>query len=217
MNTKNLLLLLCASCVVTLGGCTSGPPEHSHVFVDSQRDPDAQPLHLKGAKVVAVAMMQDQKARQRAEDALAREITALGAQGVAMYTITPASVTPKEGESKTRAIVESIGAKGVVVMRPVDVNHRTYATQTISSNDAYGGYWGGYYGVGWNDPWTDKSPDTRVDLAITVETMVFSLPQNKLVWTGTTETVNPKNVETLVKQITTDGVKELRRLGLLVE
>ena len=124
-------------------------------------------------------MIQDPKARRSAEDALAREITALGAQGVAMYTIAPSDVTPKEGETKTRAAVESIGARGVVVMRPVDVNHRAVQTDTPSSNDMYGGYWGGYYGIGWSDPWVDKSPDVRTDLVATVETFVFSLPQNK--------------------------------------
>jgi hypothetical protein len=216
MDAK-LLPVLCTAALLVLSGCAASVPKNSQVFLDSQRAPDAQPLHLKGSKVVAVVMVQVPKARRRAEDALAREITALGAEGVPMYTVEPGDVQPKEGESRTRAIVESIGAQGVVVMRPVDVNHRTVATESNSSNDLYGGYWGGYYGVGWNDPWIDKAPDTRVDLAVTVETFVFSLPQNKLVWTGTTETVNPKDAEALVHKIATEGVKELRRLGLLVE
>jgi hypothetical protein len=170
---------------------------------------------LKGAKVVAVVMMQDPKARRRAEDALAREITALGAQGVAMYTISPTDVAPKEGESKTRALVESAGAKGLVVMRPVDVNHRTVQTATVSPNDTYGGYWGGYYGIGWNDPWTEFTPDTETNLVVTVETFVFSLPQNKLVWTGTSETVNPRDAEKFVHQLAADAAGELKRLGLI--
>ena len=78
-------------------------PESGSTFIDSWKDPEAQPLQVRGAKVVAVVMMQDPKARQRAEDALAREITALGAQGVPMYSIAPGDVAPKEGETKTRA------------------------------------------------------------------------------------------------------------------
>jgi hypothetical protein len=100
-------------------------------------------------------------------------------------------------------------------MRPVDVNHRTVATNTISANDRYGGYWGGYYGIGWADPWIDKSPDVETDIVVTVETFVFSLPQNKLVWTGTSETTNPKNAEKLVHQLAQDAVRELNALGLL--
>jgi hypothetical protein len=51
---------------------------------------------------------------------------------------------------------------------------------------------------------------------ITVETFVFSLPQNKLVWTGTSQTTNPKNAEKLVQQLATEGTQELKRQGLLV-
>ena len=69
-----------------------------------------------------------------------------------MYTLSAVNTPDKEGESKTRAAVEAAGATGLVVMRPVDVNHRTVPTNTIASNDMYGGYWGGYYGVGWSDP-----------------------------------------------------------------
>ena len=174
-------------------------------------------MQVRGAKVVAAVMIKDPAARRRAEDTLAKEITALGGQGIPMYSISADTAVSKEGESKTRAAVEAVGATGLVVMRPVDVNHRSTATQTVSSNDMYGGYWGGYYGIGWADPWVDKAPDQRVDIVITVETHVFSLPQNKLVWTGTSETTNPENAEKLVHKLAVDGVKELRRLGLLAQ
>jgi len=215
--TRRIPAMLCAAALLVLSACAStSPPRSGSVFTNSWKDPEAQPLQVKGSKVVAVVMMQDPKARRRAEDALAKEITALGAQGVAMYTIAPADANPKEGESKTRAAVEAVGAKGVVVMRPVDVNHRAVQTATPSSNDVYGGYWGGYYGIGWSDPWTTEfTPDMHTDMVVTVETFVFSLPQNKMVWTGTTETVNPKAAEKFVHQLARDTAKELQRLGLI--
>ena len=211
------LTLLAGAAVLMLGGCAaSGPPKPpSHIFETTFRDPDARPMQVRGAKVVAAVMVRDVAARKRAEDALAAEITKLGGQGVPMYTISLTNAPDKEGESKTRAAVEAIGAQGLVVMRPVDVNHRSRATETIASNDMYGGYWGGYYGVGWADPWTDKSPDVQTDIVVTVETFVFSLPQNKLVWSGTSETTNPKNAEKLTQQLAQDSVRELQSLGLL--
>ncbi len=216
---KHLALLTSVLPLLVLAGCASGgaPKPPKHIFETTYQDPDAKPMQVRGAKVVAAVMMKDPPARHRAEDALAREITALGGQGIAMYTISADSAPDKAGESKTRAAVESVGATGLVVMRPVDVNHRTTATDTVASNDMYGGYWGGYYGIGWADPWVDKAPDTRVDIVVTVETFVFSLPQNKLVWTGTSETTNPENAEKLVHKLAVDGVQELRRLGLLAQ
>ena len=190
---KNLALLSSVLTLVAFAGNVSAAPKPpKHIFETTYQDPDAKPMQVRGAKVVAAVMIKDPPARHRAEDALASEITKLGGQGIAMYTIDAASAPDKEGESKTRAAVEAVGATGLVVMRPVDVNHRTTATSTVSSNDMYGGYWGGYYGIGWEDPWIDKSPDTRIDMVVTVETFVFSLPQNKLVWTGTSETINPR-------------------------
>ena len=216
---KTPALLTCVFALLALAACASdgAPKPPKHIFETTYQDPDAKPMQVRGAKVVAAVMIKDPAARRRAEDTLAKEITALGGQGIPMYSISADTAVSKEGESKTRAAVEAVGATGLVVMRPVDVNHRSTATQTVSSNDMYGGYWGGYYGIGWADPWVDKAPDQHVDIVITVETHVFSLPQNKLVWTGTSETTNPENAEKLVHKLAVDGVKELRRLGLLAQ
>jgi hypothetical protein len=219
MNLKYLSILAGLVVLLALTGCASGGPPKppKHIFETTYQDPDARPMQLRGAKVVAAVMMQDPAARRRAEDTLASQITALGGQGVPMYTLSIADTPDKAGETKTRAAVEAIGAQGLVVMRPVDVAHRTVPTNTNASNDMYGGYWGGYYGVGWADPWVDKAPDVQTDIVVTVETFVFSLPQNKLVWTGTSETTNPKNAEKLVQQLAQDSVRELHRLGLLAQ
>lgn len=219
MKAIHWAILSATALLLALAGCASGGPPKppKHIFETTYKDPDARPMQVRGAKVVAAVMIQDPAARRRAEDTLAREITALGGQGIAMYTLSPVNTPDKEGESKTRAAVEAAGATGLVVMRPVDVNHRTVPTNTIASNDMYGGYWGGYYGVGWSDPWVDKAPDVQVDIVVTVETFVFSLPQNKLVWTGTSESTNPKNAEKLVQQLAQDSVRELHALGLLAQ
>ncbi|HET7812005.1 MAG TPA: hypothetical protein VFL16_15655 [Steroidobacteraceae bacterium] len=214
------LALSCVVAGVALGALAPQPAvardkEAKKVFVETWTDPEAQPLQLKGSTVVAAVMIQDPKARQKAEDALAREITRLGGKGIAMYKISADTAISEEGQSKTRAAVEKVGAKGLVVMRPVDIQHKARQTDTISNDSVYGGYWDGYYGYGWADPWIMKNPDVQTDLVITVETFVFSLPQNKLVWTGTSETTNPKNAEKLVHKIATDGVRELQALGLL--
>jgi len=217
-HTQLVLVGLVAS--LACGAFVSQPAlakdkEPKKVFLETYTDPEAKPLQLKGSPVVAVVMIQDPKARRKAEDALAGEITRLGGKGIAMYKISADTVTSEEGESKTRALVEKAGAKGVVVMRPVDIQHKARQTETISNDSVYGGYWGGYYGYGWNDPWIMKNPDVQTDLVITIETFVFSLEQNTLVWSGTSETTNPKNVEKLVHKIATDGVRELQSLGLL--
>ena len=192
-----------------------GPPKSGSAFLETWKDPDAQPLQLKGAKVVAVVMMNDPKARQRAEDALAQEITALGAQGVAMYSIAPSGVTPKEGESQTRAIVEAAGAKGLVVMRPVDVNHRTVATATprLTAPMAATG------AVTTASAGTIRGPNSTRTRKPTWSSR--SRPScsrcRRTNWCGPApaETINPRDAEKFVHTLATETAKELQRQGLV--
>jgi hypothetical protein len=221
-GTRNRIGMLARiACVAWITSFTAGvsPPasgaEAKSMFASTWKDPEAQTMHMKGVKVVAAVIIQDPKARKKAEDALAREITKRGAIGVPMYTLSLSDAAAANDETQTRAAVEAIGAKGIVVMRPVDVRHKAVQTETISKDDVYGGYWGGYYGIGWGDPWISKSPDMEVDIVVTVEVFVFSLPQNRLVWTGTSESTNPPKAEKYVVKLASETAKELKKEGLL--
>ncbi|HEX7121286.1 MAG TPA: hypothetical protein VF178_02870, partial [Gemmatimonadaceae bacterium] len=69
--TRRVPPVLCAAALLALAAWTSAaPPPSGSNIIESWRDPDAQPLNFKGEKVVAVVMLQDPKARRRAEDAL---------------------------------------------------------------------------------------------------------------------------------------------------
>jgi hypothetical protein len=77
----------------------------------------------------------------------------------------------------------------------------------------YAGYWGGYYGYGWGAPW--GGTDIRTDTIVNVETLVYSLKQNKLVWGGQSETMNPDKVDDFVREVATAAARELRKEGLI--
>jgi hypothetical protein len=188
--------------VVAFAGCaTTG-------FSSTWRNPEAQPLRVEGSKVAALVMAKNEATRRASEDALAREITAQGAQGVPMYSIAPVT-----DEAKTRAALEQQGFAAVVVMRPVGSQQRVTATPTMYAGPAYGGFWGGYYGYGWGSPW--GGTEIRTDTIVAVETLVYSLKQNKLVWGGQSNTTNPSNVDGFVREVATAAAKELRKQGLI--
>jgi hypothetical protein len=189
----------------TLSACASDP------FVSTWKAPDATPLELRGEKVAAVVMMEKQASRRAAEDALAREITARGAQGVSMYTILPDA--QPQSEAAARAALEQAGVAGVIVMRPVGVEKEVSSTPTYSA-PMYAGYYGGYYGHGWGASWSTGS-EIRTDTIVVVETLIYSLKQNKLVWGGQSRTTNPKNVDQLVKKLATAVSSELEKQGLI--
>src|ERR1700687_2231194 len=56
-------------------------------FESTWRSPEARPLQLTGQKVVGLFLSKSPVIRRRAEDAMAREISARGAQGVPAYTV----------------------------------------------------------------------------------------------------------------------------------
>jgi len=48
-----------------------------------------------------------------------------------------------------------------------------------------------------------------------IETLVFSVPLNKLLWAGVTETTDPKDAGRVIKDIVSSTVKEMTKQGLI--
>ena len=201
---RTTLLVICA---LALSACASSSP-----FVTSWKAPDAAPLQLQGAKVGAVVMMRNEAARRVAEDALAREISERGGQGVPGYTLFPDSQPANESEAK--AAFERAGMQGVVVMRPTSVDKEVVSDPAAFTPAVYGGDWGGYSGHGWGAPW-DAGGQIRTNTIVTIATLVYSLRQNKLVWAGQSRTTNPQSVNGVIKKLSAATADELGKLGLL--
>ena len=180
-------------------------------FVSTWKAPDAKPFDASGQKVAAIVMMKDIAPRRAAEDALARELTTRGVTGVPMYSILPEG--SPDNEAAARAALEKAGVAGAVVMRPVGKDKEIVATPSMYMGPMYGGYYGGYYGAGWGAPY--GGTDIRTNTIVSIETLVYSLPQNKLVWGGQSKTTNPSNVDGLVKETVEAAARELKKQGLV--
>jgi hypothetical protein len=192
---------------LALGACATSP------FVSSWSAPDATPLSLRGAKVAAVAMVESEPLRRDAEDAMVRELNARGAVGIPMYSLYPDARPDNEAEA--RAALEGKGIDGAYVVRAVRVENEV-ESDPIYMRPQFGTFWGGYYGHGWGTPWgASWGREVRTNRVVTVETLVYSLRQNKLVWGGQTRVVNPKDVDKAVRNISKRVASELERQGLL--
>jgi hypothetical protein len=132
--------------LVWLGACSP-----STVFVQTFRPPTAEPLDLKGDRVVAMVLMADPEKRAHAEDALAREITKRGAIGIPMHKLLPN--TDARDEAAARKAVEASGAKGIIAMRPRRAQKKVVTPEQSYYGSSYGGFWGGYYPYGWGAPY----------------------------------------------------------------
>lgn len=201
MNRQALGSCVLAASALALAGCASTG------FTSTWRNPAAAPLDAARSPVAALVMSSQESLRRAAEDALAQEITAQGAKGVPVYTLTTAT-----DEASVKAAVEKAGIPLVVVMRPVRSEQRLRVTHTMYAAPYYGGFWGGYYGYGWGSAW---GPDVTADRIVTVETLVYSLRQNHLVWAGQSETANPPDVPAFVREVAAAAAKQLRTQGLI--
>jgi hypothetical protein len=117
-----------------------------------------------------------------------------------------------------RRALEQQGYQGVVVMRPVATTQEVFSSPSTFREPHYGGFWGGYYLYGWGMPWPMAiygPVEVRTATIVSVETLVYSLRQNKLVWGGQSETTNPSSVGRLIQDTARRAARELQRQGLL--
>lgn len=174
--------------------------------------PDAQPGSLAGRKVVAVIMTKDDPMRRGLEQILAHELTRMGAQGIEANTLI--ATEDIRDEAKVRARLEEVGAAGVVVMRLVGRDQEiTGSPAMYYAAPTYGSLYGGYWGWGWGGIYDPGY--MRMDNILHVETLVYSLKQNKLVWASQSQTTNPKDADSFIRGLVGKVVKEMKKEGLL--
>jgi hypothetical protein len=178
-------------------------------FTSTWKSPDAGAVSFAGKKVAALVISRDDSLRVSGEEALSRELAARGIQGVATYRIAP----KEELESADRAKVwfEKAGVEGVVAVRPVSADTRTTYTPGTWMNPYYGTLWG-YYGYGWGSVYIPGREDR--DTVVVVETTIYSVPRNALLWAAVTETKNPKNLQAFITDLAKASVKKLHDQGL---
>ena len=182
----------------------------STTYVATWRSPTAKPLHLKGAKVAAVVLVTSEPLRKAAENRLAQEITSRGAIGVAMYTIVP-DAQPGD-EAKVRAVLEQANFKAVVAMHPVGKKTEIH----VQSQPGYDHLWGDYYRYGWSTRYAPADTvTTYAETIVTVDTRVYSLEQNELVWEGQSETSDPSTINAFISDLAEATARKLSEAGLI--
>jgi len=181
-------------------------------FVSTWKAPDAAGVSFSGKKVAALIMSDDLNLRMSGEEALVRELAAVGVPGgVASYRIVPKEEL--RDPDKAKGWYERAGVEGVVAMRLVRSDKQTVWTPSMWVTSSYSTLWG-YYGYGWTSV-SEVGGTTRVDTTVVIENLIFSVPLNKLLWAGVTETTNPKNAAAAIKDIVTESVKEMTKEGLI--
>ncbi len=181
-------------------------------FDSTWKAPDAQQISPVGKTVAAVFVSKDEGQRRAGEDALAADLTARGVHGIAAYTLLP---NEQRGNAEAaRERLKAAGANGAVVMRVVGKDQKiTYTPGYASTFPAYYNGFGPYWSYGWQ---TVYEPGyLQSDTVVSVETLVYSLAKDKLLWASESRTTNPANLNTLVNEVADAVAKEMSKQGLL--
>lgn len=178
-------------------------------FSSVWKSPTATRFAFGGQKVAAVVIDQDESLRVAGEEALADELNKRGMQGVPSYRSIPKELLKQPDEA--RAWLEKSGVQGVVAFRLIsDEQRRTITPATWSS--AYYQTFGGYYSYGWGVAFTAGSD--RTDRFVSLETLIFSVPSNTLLWAGVSTSDNPKTGRAVVEEVVKAAAAEMEKQGL---
>lgn len=179
-------------------------------FLSTWKAPGAEQIDFTGRKVAAVLIVDDPNLRVSAEEALAREISARGAIAVPAYKILPKELlTDKDA---ARAWFEKARIEGLVILRVVKTDTQKVYSSVVWSSGYYGNAWD-YWGTGWATATPiGKGRDQQL---LTVETVLYDLSKGVPIWAAATRTTDPKNVQSYMKLLAIDLVKELEKAGLV--
>ena len=181
-------------------------------FLSTWTAPEARQVSFTGKKVATLVMSNDDSLRMSGEEGLVNELRPRGIDAVAAYRLIPKEeLTDPE---KARGWFERTGVEGVIVMRPVSMGKRTVYTPPVWTSTCYSSLWG-YYGYGWGAMYDPGS--IRQDMVVAIETLIYSVPKNALLWAGSSETTNPKDSRKLLADLVKQAAKEMKKEGLAIK
>jgi hypothetical protein len=182
-------------------------------FVSSWQAPVEGTIQFDNKRVAAVVVSSDETTRRAGETALAREISARGAQGVPSYTLLSGEDAKDKEAAKKK--LQDAKIEGAVLMRAISNEQEiSYSPGTgwYGAYPYYGSFYG-YWGYGWGMAYDPGY--LRTDRVVMIETLVYSVTDDKLLWAGKSKTTNPENLQKLIGELADAAAKEMRKAGFV--
>ncbi len=200
---KQLIFLSITSYLLFIS-CTSTS------IVSSWREPDKQVTVDKLNKVLVLALFKDETSRFKAEDQMVKY---LKGKGVASYSYLKTGFNENNEEALRRKIKKD-GFDGAVTMRLVDVDkEKTYTPGLGSTYPNYYRNFSGYYYRSWS--YFSNPGYYSTTKTYTVETNVYSIKEDRIIWSGLTETTDPEGVDKMTAEITKVVFRKMKKEGFI--
>jgi hypothetical protein len=175
---------------IILGSCTSTK------ITSSWREPGKH-LHTgEWNKILVVALLKNETSRRKVEDQLLKY---MNGKGIVSYNYLDGNIN-KIDEEELRKKIKADGFDGAITMRLVDVDkEKIYIPEQRNLYPEYYHTFSEYYHRNWtfyNSPGYYVVTKTFI-----VETIVYSIKDDKIIWSGITETFEPDGVKNRTREI----------------
>ncbi|MGH7727114.1 MAG: hypothetical protein ACREOU_16970 [Candidatus Eiseniibacteriota bacterium] len=195
---------------IAAGGC--GP---STTLQGSWKDPSFTGPPLKN--ILMVAAVPDGSARRTAEDIVVGDLKSKGVQATSSYTLFPDGMPTVD---QMKEVVAKNGYDGVIVSRLTSKEKQEYyVPPTVTTVGAPGYGYGGWYGWYGGVYSSYVSPGyVGTETVVLVDTSVWSTAggeKGKMIWTGTTESIDPKSAQSITQQISNTILPKLKAAGVM--
>ncbi len=182
--TRTIKLII-ALFVLSFMGCAPSTMMENTWVEPSVKETGIKPFQ----KLMVVAFLKDESTRRIAEDKM---VKAIKTPSIASYTlISGPNVSKEEIQDK----LNEGGFDGMVIMRLAEIER---SASYVPGPYAYGG-WYGYYGYA--APMYYSPGYYVTDKIYYVETMIYSLEPDKLLWSGITSSTNPGSSTIMIDDI----------------
>jgi hypothetical protein len=201
---KKIFLIPALTAILLAGYGTTASIENSW------RDPEAAIDMNKLNKVLIVAMLKNDTHRRAAESHLA---SMLHGKGVASYQYFSQELN-KQSEETLKQQLKKDGFDGAIIMRLADVEKDiSYTPGTAAYPGYYGRFWP-YFSSSWGHYYQPGHFETTKKF--TIETNVYSLRKDKLIWSGLTSSADPASAEKLMKAVSKEVYGRMKKDGFII-
>jgi hypothetical protein len=161
-------------------------------------DPSFTPSTVQSyKKILVMGLLKDESTRRIAEDKMVAAFKNVTAVQSYSY-LQPSDTIRSEVEDR----LKKDGFDGVVIMRLADVD------KSVSYVPGTG--YGGWYGYRYSSPGYYQE-----DKTFYVETNFYSLPDTKLLWSGTTSSLNPNKLDRTIDDVINTLKGQLQKQKLI--
>ena len=197
---KKLLNLSITLLLLSCGSSTS--------IVHSWKDPDSSTAKEKLKKVLIIALVRDEATRRTVENKIAARNP--------IFHSSFAFLNEKNldlSKDERLKILRDENFDGAITMRLVSVEKETYYVPGTNTGAYYGNGFSNWYGAYSYNYYTPGYYNEETSYI--VETNVFSLTQNKLIWTGTTKSLNIDDINRTTDEIIEEVIRQMKKDGFM--